>query len=171
MNNESSSKGTIARSATLSNHKGPRSSRKDDILKRFFSSFALVVVASILAVQPALAARIYNFLPIHIQVVGHVGYATNVAPGQRSESIGWPAAFAVTVHASGTSFLPLCSLGFKGHAEIQGGNYMTVGHHGSQFVCTVCDSNHQAIVSNTGAVVNTDGLFDLKKHPASRTGC
>jgi hypothetical protein len=139
-------------------------------LKRFFSSFAIIAVASMLAAQPALAARIYNFLPIHVKVLGVVGYAANVAPGQRSDSLAWPAALAVTVHASGPA--PLCSVGFKGHAEIQGGNYMTIGHHGNEIICTVCDSNHHPIVSgSSGILASAGGLFDLQKHPNSRTGC
>jgi len=166
------SRGTTARSATLSNHNPflRCSSRKVDILKRFFSSFAIIAIASTLAAQPALAARIYNFLPIHVKVIGHVGYSADVAPGQRSDSLAWPAALAVTVHASATGVTPLCSVGFKGHAEIQGGNYMTIGHRNNEIVCTICDSNHKAIVSSTGIQL-TIGMFDLNKHPSSRTGC
>lgn len=132
-------------------------------------SCAAIAAVALFSVQPALAARIYNFLPIGVVVIGHVGYTTSIAPGERSGSLGWPAAMAVTVHTAGVSILPICDMGFGGHADIQGGNYMTIGHRGNEIVCTLCNADHQQINRSTRG--GASALFDTSKNKESRTGC
>lgn len=132
-------------------------------------SCAATAAVVLLAFQPALAARIYNFLPVGVVVIGHIGYSATIPAGERSGSLGWPAAMGITVHTASSSIVPVCDMGFGGHADIQGGNYMTIGHVGNEIICTLCNSDHHQMQRSTRG--GADGMFDTTKHRNSRTGC
>lgn len=92
-------------------------------------------------------ARIYNCMPFDIAVSATLLFfpegSTTIATGQRSESLDWSSATAVSVVAASTSER-VCSFDFGIHAQIQGGNYAIIGP--TTFV--VYDSNHEVICSS-----------------------
>lgn len=141
-------------------------------MKRTSLAVALAFAAALLTTQSAFAARIYNFLPTKVWVTGQMGalnlHQVTLAAGERSDSLGWSTANVarvdlVTSAAYSSNNRPLCMLNFGVHADIQGGNYMTIGVRGGDIVCTLCGSEHN--VMQTDVVRNTYGW------KPSRTGC
>ncbi len=142
-------------------------------MNRLATAACLVLAMVLVTTQSAFAARIYNFLPNKVWVTGLLGgiaiHQIELAPGQRSDSIGWSSANVarvdlVTNISFRTTDKALCSNNFGIHAEIQGGNYMTIGHIGNEIVCTVCGSEHNAMnVSRERTTMGWQG--------SSRTGC
>lgn len=140
-------------------------------MKRLALSCSLVAAALLLAVQPALAARIYNFLPVGVFVRGPGTsiQTLTLAPGERSASLSWTKSYGIQVQPTTVSGM-FCNINFGLlRADMQGGNYMTIGHQGYQVVCTVCNSSHNQIHRSSGTAPAT--LWDAKKYPSSRTGC
>jgi hypothetical protein len=143
-------------------------------MKRFSVISSLILAIVLITTQSAFAARIYNLLPTPVLVTGMLsGIGVNsvtLGSGQKSDSIGWGSANYVRVDpASKASTLrttdrPLCQVTFGVHAHIQGGNYMTIGHRGSDIVCTVCGSEHNAMAQN---IERTDYAWQGSSH----TGC
>lgn len=142
-------------------------------MKRSCITVALALAMVIVTAQVASAARVYNFLPNKMHVLGMLGgFGTNqitLDPGQRSDSLGWGSATVVRVYPVSqlevrTTDTPLCSLNFGVHADMQGGNYMTIGHRGSDIVCTMCGSEHNVMTQN---VMRTNFGWQ----GSSRTGC
>jgi len=126
-------------------------------MKRFSLVAFLVLAIALVTTQSAFAARVYNFLPNKMHVLGMLGgFGTNqitLDPGQRSDSLGWGSATVVRVYPVSqlevrTTDKPLCALNFGVHADMQGGNYMTIGHRGSDIVCTLCGSEHNVMHQN-----------------------
>lgn len=141
-------------------------------MKRFVIAACAFALIALVTAQNALAARIYNFLPVPVDVVGtSVGIPTSnrvhLGTGQRSDSLGWPNVTGVYVNAPGWS-TPVCLVSFLTSAHIQGGNYMVIGHDGDTVVCDVCNSSHQRIAGNQRRV---GALWDGKKYPSSQRGC
>lgn len=141
-------------------------------MKRTFLAVGLALVACLMTMQSAYAARIYNFTPHKVWATGQLGalniHQVTIDPGQRSDSLSWGTANVaridlITTQAYSSNNTPLCSLNFGVHAEIQGGNYMTVGVSGGHIVCTLCGSEHNVVQRSTGP--NRYGWKD------SRTGC
>jgi hypothetical protein len=116
-------------------------------MKRFLVIATLALATTLLAMQSAFAARIYNFLPDAVFVLGGNSgsrlnnYHVLLEPGARSESLSWPGAIRMQVERNRQI---LCEL-HMGDFNMQGGNYMTVGHQGSAIVCTVCGINHNVM--------------------------
>ncbi len=143
-------------------------------MKRFSVIASLVLAITLMATQSAFAARVYNFLPNKVHVTGMLGglgiHQITLDPGgARSDSLGWGSANIVRVDgvsniAFRTTDKPLCQLNFGVHADMQGGNYMTIGHNGSDIVCTMCGSEHNVMTRNVERTnYNWQG--------SSRTGC
>lgn len=142
-------------------------------MKRIFIGGSLLLAMTLVTTQAAFAARVYNFLPNKMHVIGMLGgigvNQITLDPGQRSDSLGWGSANVVRVYPVSqlevrTTDRPLCSLNFGVHADMQGGNYMTIGHRGSDIVCTMCGSEHNAMATN---VERTNFGWQGQ----SRTGC
>lgn len=142
-------------------------------MRRFAFIGCLALAIALITTQSAFAARIYNLLPISVHVTGVLGGigvgSAKLEPGQRSDSLGWGSANYVRVdpvtNRNITAYdKPLCGLNFGVHAEIQGGNYMTIGYRGDQVVCTVCNSSH-------GVVSHAAERTAYGWKGESRTGC
>jgi hypothetical protein len=126
-------------------------------MKRILVIASLFLAITLVATQTAFAARVYNFLPNKVHVTGMLGglgiHQITLSPGERSDSLGWGSANIVRVDAVSqiefrTTDKPLCQLNFGVHADMQGGNYMTIGHRGNEIVCTMCGSEHNAMTTN-----------------------
>lgn len=141
-------------------------------MKRFIIVSSLIA-AMALTTQTAIAARVYNFLPIPVGIFKGLIMDPNeiiwLQPQQRSASISWTDAHEVGVYGGRGGGQVLCAVSFLSHAEIQGGNYMTIGHDGNTVVCTVCDS-HQNTLASSQKSTGIE-LWDGKKYPASKVGC
>ena len=132
-------------------------------MKRLVVFLSFFLSMTLISPQLVLAARIYNHLPVDIQVVwpnraratGKFQYENptiSIPPGQRSESMRWASAISATVEhgTPGGILRQVCTVSFGGSADLQGGNYMVIGVHGSQIVCTLCGSSHQVMYRGTG---------------------
>ncbi|HTU70004.1 MAG TPA: hypothetical protein VMF11_06750 [Candidatus Baltobacteraceae bacterium] len=140
-------------------------------MKRLALSCSVVAAAFLLAVQPAFAARIYNFLPVpvFVRAPGLSIQTLNLAPGERSGSLSWTKSYGVQVQSTTVARM-LCNINYGlMRADMQGGNYMTIGHQGNQVICTVCNSSHNQIHRGSGTA--PADLWDAKRYPSSRTGC
>ena len=112
------------------------------------ATFALGLMMA--AIQPALAARIYNYLPVPVHVRGSHEGSVTVGAGKRSESLSWPTSHMVFVFVT-TRMLDTCApLSFGLHAEMTGGHYLVIGHDGLSIFCALCDSDHNAMRSSSG---------------------
>ncbi len=139
-------------------------------MKRFSMVCSLSLVALLLSIQPALAARIYNNLNISV-VVRSINGSVVVNPGEKSGSISWPNSAIVDVFPDLQKHpWELCHLNFGVHAEITGGHYMTIGNRGSEVTCTVCDSDYKRIAWNSQAARLDEYTRNLQ-HTTSRIGC
>ncbi|HEX8834272.1 MAG TPA: hypothetical protein VF719_08725 [Abditibacteriaceae bacterium] len=93
-------------------------------------------------------ARIYNFMPFDITVSPTVVFipegSITIPAGQRSDSIEWSSANAMSVEGAGGS-PDVCTFDFGVHAQIQGGNYAIISPN--SFL--VYDSNHDVIATGS----------------------
>jgi hypothetical protein len=115
---------------------------------RLLSVIALAT-ALIATSAPAGAARIYNYLPVSVQMSGERGDYI-LGPGQKSESLSWTATgLDIIIHGIGRTS-PVCSLNWFPRQEIAGGHYLIIGHSGPNIVCTLCDSDGKVMHRATG---------------------
>jgi hypothetical protein len=137
-------------------------------MKRIFAIASLFLAITLVATQSAFAARIYNFLPDKVHIRGRSGslfiHNIDIASGQRSDSLGWSTVNGVHVFIAPYYNLSLCEISFGSHADMQGGNYMTIGHRGNAIVCTMCGSEHNVMATN---IERTEHNWKGD----SRTGC
>jgi hypothetical protein len=138
-------------------------------LKRTWIVAGLLTAAVLLSAQVALAARIYNYLPVPVHVVSSLNGRTTVAPGARSESISWGQSNSVSVHLT-PRYLDGCLLSFGIHAEMTGGHYLVIGHQGRTISCELCDSDHHLMHSASGTAPR-EIWKELDAQRSSRTGC
>ena len=147
----------------------------------YLFSAALCLAAS----APADAARIYNYLAVPVLVQSLTGGVT-LAPGERSGSVSWVSGWVqvflkkpsdqptiVMGGPAGVTMIerdPTCRIGFNGHSEITGGNYMIIGSQGTHVSCVVCDSNYRQLFG-AGGQAPRELEEQLRKHPSSKTGC
>lgn len=128
----------------------------------------VALVAALVATSaPANAARIYNLLPMPVQMSGQHGDFI-LQPGQKSDSLSWTVTgLDIIIHGIGRT-PPICSLNWFPYHEIAGGHYLTIGHNNYQTVCTLCDSDGKVMHRATGTVpVQYYEVF--KGH--TKTGC
>ena len=125
-------------------------------MKRIRSGLILAMLLASTSVASAMAARIYNELPKAVKIIVSPSAFLTLKPGARSESLEWPGVRALSVKGLSSSFmivsgsvgkspLQLCAMNFGYSADIQGGNYMTIGFDGHHYVCTTCNSKHQVM--------------------------
>jgi hypothetical protein len=126
-----------------------------------------LVSALVATSAPANAARIYNLLPMPVQMQGPNGTYV-LWPGQKSDSLSWNVTgVQITIHGIGQTS-PICSLNWFPRHEIAGGHYLVIGHHGPNIACTLCDSDAKIMHRATGtAPVHYYGTFK----GATKTGC
>ena len=125
-------------------------------MKRIHSGLILAMLLAATSIPSAMAARIYNDLPKAVKIIVSPSAFLTLAPGAHSESLEWPGVRSLTVKGLTSSFmivsgsdgkspLQLCAMNFGYFADIQGGNYMTIGFNGHQYVCTTWNSKHQVM--------------------------
>ncbi|HVA26921.1 MAG TPA: hypothetical protein VNF68_02010 [Candidatus Baltobacteraceae bacterium] len=124
--------------------------------------------AVLLCSEPALAARIYNFIAVPIHVMGITERIT-IAPGQRSDSLSWSTSNSVGVFVT-PRMLSVCAFFFGPHAEITGGHYMIVSSQGTNVSCVLCDSDHH-VMHRAGERAPKEVWDELLKNPSRTTGC
>ena len=94
-----------------------------------------LVTALLATTAPAGAARIYNLLPMPVQMFGQNGEFIN--PGQKSASLSWNnTGIDIIIHGIGRT-PPICSMNWFPYHEISGGHYLIIGHHGYKRLLTV----------------------------------
>ena len=138
-------------------------------LKRTCIAASLMTAAVLMSAQVAVAARIYNYLPVPVHVISSLNGRTTVAAGARSESISWGQSNMVTVHVT-PRYLDGCLLSFGPHAEMTGGHYLVIGHQGRTISCELCDSDHRLMHSSRGTAPK-EIWKELDAQRSSRTGC
>ncbi|MGA7571229.1 MAG: hypothetical protein WCA80_10520 [Candidatus Aquilonibacter sp.] len=128
----------------------------------------VALVTALLATSaPASAARIYNLLPMPVQMSGQHGDFI-LRPGQKSDSLSWTVTgLDIIIHGIGRT-PPICSLNWFPRHEIAGGHYLIIGHHGYQTVCSLCDSDGKLMQRATGTVPVQ--YYDVFKG-STKTGC
>ena len=116
-------------------------------MKRILVVMALIFAAGLLTTQSAVAARIHNLTPIPVVIVsfwsnGHQRGKFAIGPGQKSPSLSYfdGGKFQVNDPSLDVTF---CT--FLRSKDLQGGNYLVIGHAKSQLVCTMCNSNRVQI--------------------------
>ncbi len=138
---------------------------------------ALAFAVFLLGVQPAWAARIYNFLPVQAQVSGSHGDAVVLYPDQKSESLNWwgsKSGIDISIWSPKhmgppTLVCPMNFGGLLGHAEITGGHYLIIGHTGPLVVCSLCDSDYKLIQRKVGHV--PEAYFAEFGSGSTKTSC
>jgi hypothetical protein len=130
-------------------------------------SIIALVAALVTTSAPANAARIYNLLPMPVQMQGPNGTFV-LQPGQKSDSLSWNnTSLDIMIHGIGR-VPPVCSLNWFPYHEIAGGHYLIIGHIGYGIVCSLCDSDGKLMHRATGtAPVQYYEVF--KGH--TKTGC
>jgi len=126
-----------------------------------------LVTALLATTAPAGAARIYNLLPMPVQMFGQHGDFI-LRPGQKSDSLSWTVTrLDIIIHGIGQT-PPLCSLNWFPYHEIAGGHYLIIGHIGYNIVCSLCDSDGKLMHRATGtAPVQYYEVFK----GTTKTGC
>ena len=136
--------------------------------RRIIIAFCLGLTVSLLTAQPAFAARVYNLLPITIWVGGIEGNIT-LKPGETSRSLSWGMSTIIDVDPAHVAAFQLCILHFGVHADLTGGNYLIVGHRGTQVTCSLCDSNGR-VMHRDNRLAPEQYWSQMEKH-STKTGC
>jgi hypothetical protein len=110
------------------------------------------VLASLVNLQPASAARIYNFLEqyVIVKIVGGFGLVPSdltLQPGTRSDSLSWSNVTAIKVQYQNRD---VCYFNWWIHAEIQGGNYLVISQAGRDVNCNLCNASHELVQRSSG---------------------
>lgn len=128
---------------------------------------AALVAALVATSAPASAARIYNLLPMPVQMFGSQGDFI-LRAGQKSDSISWTVTgLDIIIYGIGRT-PPLCSLNWFPRHEIAGGHYLIIGHNGAHIACSLCDSDGKLMQRATGtAPVQYYEVFK----GSTKTGC
>ena len=116
-------------------------------MKRILVVMALIFAAGLLTTQSAVAARIHNLTPIPLKITLYWGHGAErgkfaIGPGQKSPSVSYFDGGAFTVSDPS---LDVTFCRFLRSKDLQGGNYLVIGHDGSQLACTMCNSNRVQI--------------------------
>jgi len=128
----------------------------------------VALVAALVATSaPANAARIYNFLPMPVQMQGPHGTLV-LESGQKSESLSWNnTSLDIMIHGIGRT-PSSCKLNWFPYHEIAGGHYLIIGHVGYNIVCSLCDSDGKLMHRATG--VAPVQYYEVFKG-TTKTGC
>jgi hypothetical protein len=136
-------------------------------LKRI--TFAWIAAVLFLAcARPAPAARIYNRLPIPVQINSANGYL-KLQPGQKSDSLSWERATSIRIDSMPAGQAPMCQLSFGLRREMVGGHYLIIGNNGREVVCTLCDADYHQMYQ-VRSLAPREVMMELNR-TSSKTGC
>ncbi len=114
-------------------------------MKRWAVASTLVGTIALVSVQPALAARVYNYTNVTMNVEAG-GYKTTLEPGKRSESLNWPTMGVNVWYTFPRSLQSHKACEFqRWQHEIVGGNYLVISQSGQGVQCVMCDADHREL--------------------------
>jgi hypothetical protein len=107
--------------------------------RRLTAAICFGAVAFLSTMQFASAARIYNFLNVPVEVQGQQWF--KLAPGQKSESLGWSTHTGITI-ADAVRNKAISGFNWGWNAEMQGGNYLVISVRDHRVSCVMCNASH-----------------------------